>query len=80
MEDLPNEIFVEIFTHLTTQKDLISLELVSKAFYNLIRNTRWIHIPFRLKNLQYFDFVISTYKISNYNLINTNIIYKVYII
>ena len=73
IENVPNEIVVEIFTHINDKKQLLNLQLLSQEFQYMIRNTRWIHIQFRMKNLRYFDYVVNNYKIGNWNFRNLNI-------
>ena len=56
MEWLPDEILVKIIKNINKPKEITNLQLISKDFQAQIKNTRWIHVPFRFKttNLKYF--------------------------
>jgi hypothetical protein len=60
---LPEELIIEILTHVDSAKDIIKLELTNKYFHSLIRKTRWTHTPFKIKHMKYYDYVINNYKI-----------------
>ena len=67
MNSLSDDILIEILNYIDESKELINCELISKQFQHIVRNTRWIHIPFRIRNLSYFDHVINNYKIGNWD-------------
>ena len=45
-----NDVFIEICKNLE-YKDLLKVQLLSKNYKNIIRNTRWMHTEVKLKNI-----------------------------
>ena len=65
--NLNNDILIEIFNYLQLS-DLLKIRQLNFFFKKLVHSNKWSNILITLKNIKYFDYVITNYKFINYNL------------